>query len=134
MAPRLFSRADLGALANALGNNQEITNSALDTMWTTYGRGREPGATNKESRANNLLRSIWEQPDADSQLLELINETFYFSHLANLRRQDPSFKPFYIRIQDRMLEDRRFLVDPEDGLKVAPGYKEGSAFSAHPQS
>lgn len=133
MAQRLFSRADLGALANALGNNQGITNSALDTMWTTYGRGIEPVANNKESRANNLLRSIGQQPNADSQLLELINETFYFSHLGDSRRQDPSFKRFYIRIQEHMLKDGRFVLDPDDGLTIAKGYREGTSNNGRTQ-
>lgn len=134
MAPKLFSRADLGALVNALGNNQDITNSALDTLWTTYGRGKEPAATSKEARANNLIRAISEQPNADSRLLELINETFYFSHFAELRRQDPSFKRFYIRVQQRMLNDGRFLLDPEDGLVVAKAYKESVSSSAQTQT
>lgn len=122
MATQLFSRADLGALANALGNNREITHSAISTLWTSYGPSLEPEAPTKEARANNLVRAIAAQPDSEGVLLDLINETFYFSHLADLRRQDGSFKRFYIRVLERMLRDHSFVIDPDNGLTAGPGF------------
>jgi predicted nucleotide-binding protein len=127
MTPPLLSRRDLALLARALGDNRLITHADIGLLWTGFvGGDVEMPDGNKQIRATSLVNHVASSFNADKELVELINEAYYFAPDANYRRLEDAFKPLLAR-----LFEKNFTVDDDDGLLPPTGGQSGPV-PAHP--
>lgn len=91
MTLQFFTRSHLRRIAEAIGDNSSITHAAISNLWLEFGNGADLPDGTKMARANEMVSQISESKNADSQLLELVNETFYNAKDAQWRRKDITF-------------------------------------------
>lgn len=117
MVSSLFPPRLRGQVAYALGGNPEITQADLNILWTSYGQGKPSPDANKLVRADALVKAIGDGLYVDEQLLELLNEVFYFSARGNARRNHAeSFKPLLVELMRR-----NFPIDEDHGIQPPDG-------------
>lgn len=119
MTSPLFSRRELALLARALGDNRLITHADIGLLWTGFVGGNvDMPDGNKQIRATALVNHVAASPNPDKELVDLVNEAYYFAPGADYRRLEDAFKPLLAR-----LYQKHFTVDDDDGL-LPPGMSE----------
>ncbi|MHC8609088.1 TIR domain-containing protein [Paenarthrobacter ureafaciens] len=117
-----FQRRDIGLMVKALDEDSSITQSYLGTLLASYGLTDLEG--NREKRATFLIKSIFDGPNGQENLRELLNEVYWEDSRADSRRGLAS--------SDRLMQRLNELFDlDEDGIPpIASSYS--SSATANP--
>lgn len=121
MTSSLFSKRDLALLITALGGSARITQADIGVLWTGFVGGDVPMPEgNKIVRATALVNHVSASDDADQQIVDLINDAYYFAPYANDRRLDSAFKPLLARLFQKnfTVDDDKGLLPPHDGVQT----------------
>lgn len=92
MTAKFFTNTLRRRLAGALGQNESITHDALDNLWIEFNDNTALSDVTKPKKANEMVEKIAKKPQADSDFLEIINETFFIDSRSEWRQREQTFR------------------------------------------